>query len=419
MQNDLFAPQDIIPNSKIWYLISKDTKGKIRIAIVSYELINPDDKQTRYFIIHRISGQYKGKRTNQPDKIVDRGKVNRSMWDQVMLEAKHLVKEKLDKGYKEIEKDPDKYTEQELSAILGEIVTSQNGVPKPMLAKQADKVTNRKIFDKIWLASRKIDGLRASIYLGKDGVLHTQSRGAMNYDAAMSDILENKDLIKLFKEVPGLILDGEAYHHGYTLQQLNSIARTQKTVKDYGVLQFYWYDIVDPNSTFDERFALMKDIRDEMNLIFEPERNFEDGELRIQFVPQEEVVGWDNMMKLHNQYVSEGWEGLVVRDPDALYRPNGRTNDMVKIKVYKDDCFKVVGKEAGLRGSEDMVFIMEMPDGRTFKAKPFGDREQKEEYWNNFESRYQGHIGECKFFYYSDDGIPLQPAFKAFRDDIE
>lgn len=419
MQNDLFAPQDIIPNNKIWYLISKDTKGKIRIAIVSYELINPDDKQTRYFIIHRISGQYKGKRTNQPDKIVDRGKVNRSMWDQVMLEAKHLVKEKLDKGYKEIEKDPDEYTEQELSAILGEIVTSQNGVPKPMLAKQADKVTNRKIFDKIWLASRKIDGLRASIYLGKDGVLHTQSRGAMNYDAAMSDILENKDLIKLFKEIPGLILDGEAYHHGYTLQQLNSIARTQKTVKDYGVLQFYWYDIVDPNSTFDERFALMKDIRDEMNLIFEPERNFEDGELRIQFVPQEEVIGWDNMMKLHNQYVSEGWEGLVVRDPDALYRPNGRTNDMVKIKVYKDDCFKVIGKEAGLRGSEDMVFIMEMPDGRTFKAKPFGDREQKEEYWNNFESRYQGHIGECKFFYYSDDGIPLQPAFKAFRDDIE
>ena len=419
MQNDLFAPQDIIPNEKTWYLISKDVKGKIRIAIINYELINPDDKQTRYFVIHRISGQYKGKRTNQPDKIVDKGKVNRSMWDQVMLEAKHLVKEKLDKGYKEIDKDPDEYSEQELSSILGEIITSQNGVPKPMLAKQADKVTNKKIFDKIWLASRKIDGLRSSIYMGSDGILHTQSRGAMNYDAAMSDILENKDLIHLFKEIPGLILDGEAYHHGYTLQQLNSIARTQKTVKDYGILQFYWYDIVDPNSTFDERLALMKDIRDEMNLIFDPERNFEDGELRIQFVPQEEVIGWDNMMKLHNQYVSEGWEGLVIRDPDALYRPNGRTNDMIKIKIYRDDCFKVVGKEAGLRGSEDMVFIMEMPDGRTFKAKPFGDREQKEEYWNNFESRYQGHIGECKFFYYSDDGIPLQPAFKAFREDIE
>ena len=337
------------------------------------------------------------------------------MWDQVMLEAKHLVKEKLDKGYKEIEKDPDEYTEQELSAILGEIVTSQNGVPKPMLAKQADKVTNRKIFDKIWLASRKIDGLRASIYLGKDGVLHTQSRGAMNYDAAMSDILENKDLIKLFKEVPGLILDGEAYHHGYTLQQLNSIARTQKTVKDYGILQFYWYDIVDPNSTFDERFALMKDIRDEMNLIFEPERNFEDGELRIQFVPQEEVIGWDNMMKLHNQYVSEGWEGLVVRDPDALYRPNGRTNDMVKIKCYKSEEFLITGYELGLRGNEDMVFLLITKEGKPFKAKPHGDRSQKDWYIENFDKECLNHYATVKYFYMSDDNIPLQPSVSNIR----
>ena len=416
MQNDLFADQ--IPDSAVHYLISKDTKGKIRIAIISYEL-QTDENKNRWFVIHRVSGQLHGKRTEQPDKLVERGKATRNLWQQVELETNHLVKEKKDKGYKEIQKDPEEYSDEELSSILGEVITSQDGIPKPMLAKQADKVTNKKIYDKVWLASRKIDGLRSSIYLGKDGVLHTQSRGAMNYDPAMSDIIENKDLINLFKEIPGLILDGEAYHHGYTLQQLNSIARTQKTVKDYGILQFYWYDIVDPNSTFDERFALMKDIRDEMNLIFDPEKDFKDGELRIQFVPQEEVIGWDNMMKLHNQYVSEGWEGLVIRDPDALYRPNGRTNDMIKIKIYKDDCFKVVGKEAGLRGSEDMVFIMEMPDGRTFKAKPFGDREQKEEYWNNFETRYNGHVGECKFFYYSDDGIPLQPAFKAFRDDIE
>ena len=163
----------------------------------------------------------------------------------------------------------------------------------------------------------------------------------------------------------------------------------------------------------------MRDIQDQLNLTFEPEREFEDGELRIQFVPQIPITGYDNMLKLHNDYVAEGWEGLVVRDPDKVYRPNGRTNDMIKIKVYKDDCFTVVGIEAGLRGSEDMVFIMEMKDGRTFKAKPFGDRAQKEEYWENFEDKYKGHIGECKFFYYSDDGIPLQPAFKAFRDDIE
>ena len=412
--SDLFSSQ--IPDTRTNYLISRDTKGKIRIAILSYELIKEEDN--RYFVIHRISGQLHGKRTQQPDIIVDRGKATRSLWDQVDLQINHLVKEKKDKGYREVEKDPEKYTESELNNILGTTVTSQDGVPKPMLAKQVDKVTNTKIFDKEWYASRKIDGLRALIYMGEDGELHTASRGAMNYDAAMYEILSNPILIEIFKENKGLIMDGEAYHHGFSLQQLNSIARTQKTAVDYGVLQFYWYDIVDTNSTFDERWAYMQDIKDKYNLSFDPERIFKRDELRIQFVPQQLISGYDNMLKLHNQFVEEGWEGLVIRDPDVVYRPNGRTNDMIKIKVYKSEDFLVTGYELGLRGSEDMVFICETADGKEFKAKPLGDRLQKEEYIENFDPLYKGHVGECIFFYYSDDGVPLQPCFKAFRDDL-
>lgn len=412
--SDLFSSQ--IPDTRTNYLISRDTKGKIRIAILSYELIKEEDN--RYFVIHRISGQLHGKRTQQPDIIVDRGKATRSLWDQVDLQINHLVKEKKDKGCREVEKDPEEYTESELNNILGTTVTSQDGVPKPMLAKQVDKVTNTKIFDKEWYASRKIDGLRALIYMGEDGELHTASRGAMNYDAAMYEILSNPILIEIFKENKGLIMDGEAYHHGFSLQQLNSIARTQKTAVDYGVLQFYWYDIVDTNSTFDERWAYMQDIKDKYNLSFDPERIFKRDELRIQFVPQQLISGYDNMLKLHNQFVEEGWEGLVIRDPDVVYRPNGRTNDMIKIKVYKSEDFLVTGYELGLRGSEDMVFICETADGKEFKAKPLGDRLQKEEYVENFDSLYKGHVGECKFFYYSDDGVPLQPCFKAFRDDL-
>ena len=418
--SDLFSndPVQVIPDNRTWNLISRDTKGKIRFAIIDYELINPKDKQNRYFVIHRTTGQYGGKRTSQPDVIVDRGKATRNLWQQVELQALHLVKEKKDKGYREVTKDPEEYMISELEGILGCIVTNQDNIPKPMLAKQVDKVTNTKIFDKEWYASRKIDGLRALIYMGEDGELHTASRGAMNYNAAMYEILSNPILIEIFKENKGLVMDGEAYHHGFSLQQLNSIARTQKTAVDYGVLQFYWYDIVDTNSTFDERWAYMQDIKDKYNLSFDPERIFKRDELRIQFVPQQLISGYDNMLKLHNQFVEEGWEGLVIRDPDVVYRPNGRTNDMIKIKVYKSEDFLVTGYELGLRGSEDMVFICETADGKEFKAKPLGDRLQKEEYVENFDSLYKGHVGECKFFYYSDDGVPLQPCFKAFRDDL-
>ena len=409
--NDLFTSQ--IPDNDIHYLISKDTKGKIRISIISYEL-KTDDKNNRWFIIHRQSGQLHGKLTDQPDKLVERGKATRNLWQQVELETNHLVKEKKDKGYKEISKNPEEYTDEELSNILGEIITSQDGIPKPMLAKQADKVTDKKIFDKVWLASRKIDGLRATIYMGTDGELHTASRGAMNYDAAMYEILSNKTLREVIGDTK-LILDGECYKHGWSLQRLNSIARTQKTAVDYSILQFYWYDIVDPNSTFDERFSLMQDIRDDLNLGFDPYKEFEDDELRFQFVPQVEVSGWDNMLKLHNDYVEEGWEGLVIRDPDKVYRPNGRTNDMIKIKCYKSDEFLVTGYELGLRGNEDMVFLLQTKQGKAFKAKPHGDRELKNWYINNFNSECLGHYATVKYFYMSDDNIPLQPSVSNIR----
>lgn len=407
-------------NSDSKTLISKDSKGKIRVVEIFYE----GDETTRIYTIYRYTGQFEGKLTTQPKIIVDKGKATRNIHEQVELQFNALVKGYKDKGYIELENEIDNYNSEELYQLLGESPTGSNGVVKPMLAKQADKVTKTTIFNKTWIASRKIDGLRCIIYLGDDGKLHTSSRGATNYDSAMFEILTHPTLIKLFKNNKELMLDGECYHHGYTLQQINSIARTQKVAKDLEVLQFYWYDIVDLNNPFKSRLAKMKSIAEELKeygseIGWEPDRVFKENELRIQFVPQVEVSGWDNMMKLHNEYVSEGWEGLVIRDPERPYKPNGRTNDMIKIKVYKDDCFKVVGKEAGLRGSEDMVFIMEMPDGRTFKAKPFGDREQKQEYWINFEEKYKGHIGECKFFYYSDDGIPLQPAFKAFRDDLK
>lgn len=406
--NNLFEQ---IPNTRIEYLISKDTKGKIRVAIFSYEYIEEDHK----FIIHRVTGQLGGKRTNQPDKEVLRGKATRNLWQQIKLEFDHLVKEKLDKGYKLIEKDPESYSEEELNEILGEVITAQNGVPKPMLAKSYDKITNNRVYDKQYYASRKIDGLRCLIYLGEDGELHTLSRGAMNYDAAMFDILSHPKLIQLFKDNPNLIMDGECYHHGMSLQKLNSVARTQVTAVDYEVLQFYWYDIVDLQLPFYERLEKMESIRNSLDLTFDPEKTFDDGELRIQFVPQELVSGWDNIKILHDKYVSEGWEGVVIRLEDCPYKPNSRTNNMIKVKSYKDSEFLVIGYELGLRGSEDMTFRCITEDGKEFLAKPWGDRDLKEYYVENFEWEFKNKYATIKYFYYSDDGTPLQPSLKSFR----
>ena len=395
----------------ISYLVSKDGKGKIRVAEVDHEW--SDDQHC--FLIHRTTYQYGGKRTEQPDKKIYKGKASRTLTQQVTLERNAIEKEYRDKGYKQLEKEISEYTEKELYDIIGSVTTGADGVVKPMLAKQESKVTNRDIFNKDWYASRKIDGLRCLIYLGADNKIHTASRGAMNYDAAMTDIIHHPTLEKLLKKNPWLILDGECYKHGMTLQAINSVARTQVTAVDYEILQFYWYDIAILNKSFEERLKIMNSIKSALKLDFQPEREFKDDELRIQFVPQELISGWDNIEKLHNQYVSEGWEGLVLRDPSKEYKPGGRSNDMIKVKKYLDSEFLIVGYELGLRGTEDMCFICETAEGKEFKAKPHGDRAQKEWYVNNFDTECLNKPAIVKYFYMSEDNIPLQPSVSSIR----
>lgn len=400
-------------------LISRDSKGKIRLVEISYEW---DDSQQGY-VIHRNTGMYRGKMTEQPDIVILKGKASRTLQQQVELEYNSHRKKYLDKGYKLLEHPIDTYTTEELDTILGELRTNQDGVPKPMLAKQADKVTSQKTFDKLYWGSPKIDGLRCLIYMDENGELKTSSRGATNYNAAMSDILEHPDLIKIFKNNPGLIMDGECYKHGLSLQDINSVARTQVTAVDYTILQFYWYDIVDVNAVVEDRINKINDIAKELNLSFDPNKVFEEGELRIQIVPQYPVSGYSHMLEMHNNFVSEGWEGLVVRLSESKYGPNKRTNDMIKLKCYKDAEFEVIGYELGLRGSEDMVFNCITPHGKEFKAKPYGDRDRKQWYVDNFEKECLHKMATVKYFYYSDNndeinGVPLQPSLVNFRIDL-
>lgn len=394
-------------------LISRDSKGKIRVADISFEKdING------IWTIYRYTGQYGGKMTTQPEIKVTAGKAKRTVEEQVELQFNAKVKEYLDKGYKELEKELDDYDESELNDIIGENKTDANGFQKHMLAKQSEKVSDKTINSKAyWWASRKIDGVRCSFYWDGEEV-KSASRGGGEYDISTEHIRKHPKFVEFFKTHPKIVLDGELYKHGKSLQQISGAARREIANADGCWLEYYIYDVMAPEP-FEDRLNTLKEIELLLGLDFDPNREWSSTDLRVQMVPQEKVSGKAGIIALHNKYVSEGWEGCVVRDPKGTYKYGGRGSEMVKFKKYRDDCFKVVGIEQGLRPIDDMVFILETSDGKQFKAKPFGDHNIKEEYCTNFEEKYKNHIGECKFFYYSDDGTPLQPSFKAFRYDLE
>lgn len=395
------------------YLISKDSKGKIRVVNISYDW----DKDLNGYVIRRFTSQYGGKITTQPIILVDKGKgigkARRTVSEQAKLEYDSRVNKYMDKGYKKLPKSIDLYTKEELDALLPEETTDSEGNLKPMLAKDFHDVATSVLEKQWWYASRKIDGVRCLMFV-KDGEIHTSSRGGKNYDNSTYHITCNPKLKKFMLDNPTLILDGELYVHGYSLQTLSGLARLKKETDKCDELQYYIYDVVDTNKTFEERLEILDHIKDELQLDFDPNKTFEDGDLQIQMVPHVKVEGWVQIKKTHDSYVKEGFEGAVIRRPDKKYGVNKRTNDMVKVKEYQDGEFKIIGFSEGLR-PEDMVFVCVTEDGKEFEAKPIGPRELKHEYLERM-SEIVGKMATVKYFSFSDGGTPTQPVLKCIRD---
>lgn len=381
-------------------LISRDSKGKIRVVEIRYQW----EEDYKGFVIRRYTYQYGGKVTTQPEIVITKGKSKRTVSEQARLEYNSHIKKYQDKGYKLLEKEISKYSLEDLNSLLPVETTDSNGIVKPMLAKDFNKVANSAL-EKKWFASRKIDGVRCLMYY-KDGEVHTASRGGQDYDASTVHITHHPVMIQFFEAHPNIILDGELYVHGRPLQYISGLARLETDVYSKCEELEYWiYDIVDPKLIFKDRLSILEDTITPY---------FENSDIKVIMVEHVECEGWTEIKNLHDKYVAEGFEGVVIRNPDKPYGINKRTNDMIKVKMYKDAEFEITGISEGLR-DEDMCFTCVTEKGIEFKAKPMGSRELKQVYRNDI-NNIIGKMATVKFFYYSEDGCPLQPVLKCIRD---
>lgn len=341
-------------------LISKDSHNKCRIVYLS--CIKIENKE-EYHII-RKSGLLDGKLIDHTPIVITSGKVKRTTEEQATLEYNSHLKKYLDKGYKTLEDlgcaSIAEFKKKQKSIEVSK--TDQKGVGKPMLCKVYDK-NDKKTQNKVYFGSKKLDGVRSFIYM-KDGELHTSSRGGGNYDVAAAYILQDEFIKSLFESNPYLLLDGEIYRHGWNLQKISGLCRLETLHEDHKQLRFYCYDVADESQTFEQRLEYLESI-------------VPSGNSLLTVVDHVKVSNHDEIMKLHDEYINQGYEGLVIRDPKAYYQFGGRNRNMLKVKQFQDGEFKVIGYSEGFR-DEDFVFKLVTNDGVEFEAKPIGDRRLKE-----------------------------------------
>ena len=277
-------------------------------------------------------------------------------------EIESLIKSKRKEGYKELEDlyDNAHVAEQDISKLglaryldtyLPLFNTHDNGAFIPMLCKTLE---DNKPFERgDYFGQWKINGERCIITADKttglfeEVKLHYRSREGIDWTSKLSyldDILIPaipSTLIDLMLE-EGVGLDGELYLPGYGINEINSFIKNTEVPQHYK-LQYWLYDICIENMSAIERQNLLAKSFYFRTDVIKTKENHLNNISRLVLLKNEDISDINAAIAARDNYISLGFEGLVIREKSAEYQFGGRRNNsMLKFKKKEDGLFEII-----------------------------------------------------------------------------
>lgn len=309
------------------------------------------------------------------------GKINETTaHQQALSEAKSKYNKKIDCGY----------------------TTNKTGkshtLVYPMLAQDFKKHSNKLKFPDVYFQP-KLDGIRA-VYEEKK--FHSRKLKIFPHLDHLTKELKELDKVNELKDTKGikLILDGELYCHNLNLEVISGIVQ-KETLSEADTLllnkiKFMVYDIVN-DEIYSKRLEFLKN--------FFKEKNFKN----IVFVETKLCKSKEQAKIEHDHFVSNGYEGLILRNANGKYEQNSRSYSLQKYKVFDDAEFEVIdftegkGKEKGA-----IIWIFKTKENKTFDARPIGSIEERKRIYKNGKD-YIGKFITVKYFGLTENKIPKLP----------
>lgn len=270
------------------------------------------------------------------------------------------INAKLKVGYKhlwDIKDNVELPVEENLLAYLNKYLpnyrTTSDGTLLPMLAKVYDN-TNNRLFKKVnsYIGQYKINGLRCfiSAYRNNDDLfnrikLKFQSREGTYWNSlhVLEDYLLSIFPYKLLNDMveEHYILDGELYLSGHSVNEINHFVK-DPTCKENKLLQFWCYDIaIEDMVQYNRLDYLYKTIGDYYNIFSSKEDHLNNKDKFI-LLPQYNICNEDVAYERRNRFINLGFEGLIMRNPEAEYQYGKRNLSMIKYKKSTDGKFTIV-----------------------------------------------------------------------------
>ena len=171
-------------------------------------------------------------------------------------------------------------------------------------------------------------------------------------------------------------------------------------------LQFHRYDVCDKAGDDMRRRV------DRMNLL--ATSNFV-RQVRTYKVEDSELI-----KQWHDKFVSDGYEGIILRDPKATYKFKYRGPRLLKYKEFNDKEFTITGYWYDQRQYDGALhrcikFKCYSDTGITFDVVPKGSLKQRNR-WFKEGWKFIGKELTVRYQELSEDGVPIFPIGVGIRD---
>ena len=279
---------------------------------------------------------------------------------------------------------------------------------KPMLASPFDEA----LLKFPVLASPKLDGVRAIV---RDGVVLSR---------ALKPI-PNKWVQQRFSHLEhfdGELIVGASNHPDVLRTTTSGVMR----VEGEPDVSFHVFDHVENHARlYTVRYDLLE----------------EDTEINVFVVPQHELMNTFELNAFEHEVLAEGYEGVMLRHPDAPYkfgRSTAREGYLLKVKRFHDDEFEIVGFEEEMFNANEATTselgrtkrsshkANKIPKGRlgalvlkygdtTFNCGTGFNDAERENIWAERE-RYLGQFAKIKYFAHGIKDVPKLSSFLGIRD---
>lgn len=281
-----------------------------------------------------------------------------------------------------------------------------------LLNPYVEKESNAIITKFPCLIQPKINGVRCTASLDDTGKVQLLSKDGLKYNLPL---VENE--FELHKEIftitiPNnggekeldIIFDGELYIHDESLQNIVSAVKKQNF--NTPRIKFVAFDIAVDNMINVDRFKLLKELLQFSNEIVNS---------NIQCIRTLKVINDAHVQSKTDEYIEQGYEGSILRNPDGYYAFGKRPQDMCKLKRTITEEFKIVDVISQEKNPNLGMFVCQATNGEEFKVTPKMTENEKQVLLYT-KQNYIGKMLTCTFYEYTDKSIPFHVIDNIIRD---